>query len=100
MKETSEKYHFNLVDSFGGVRIKEKQHFSNTFFFFSFSLQNIMTSMKKMVRDRTSVFIAHRLSTIVDADEIIVLNQVSSPETSKYVTDGEAYRNHVQEANA
>lgn len=59
-----------------------------------------MTSMKKMVRDRTSVFIAHRLSTIVDADEIIVLNQVSSPETSKYVTDGEAYRNHVQEANA
>lgn len=34
--------------------------------------------MKEMVTDRTSVFIAHRLSTIVDADEIIVLNQVRS----------------------
>ena len=32
--------------------------------------------MKGMVKDRTSVFIAHRLSTIVDADEIIVLNEV------------------------
>lgn len=38
--------------------------------------QNILTSMKEMVKDRTSVFIAHRLSTIVDADEIIVLNEV------------------------
>lgn len=41
-------------------------------------LQNILSSMKEMVKDRTSVFIAHRLSTIVDADEIIVLNEVSS----------------------
>lgn len=39
-------------------------------------IQNILTSMKEMVKDRTSVFIAHRLSTIVDADEIIVLNEV------------------------
>ncbi len=46
-----------------------------------FSFQNILTSMKEMVRDRTSVFIAHRLSTIVDADEIIVLNEVSLSET-------------------
>lgn len=38
--------------------------------------QNILTSMKEMVKDRTSVFIAHRLSTIVDADEILVLNEV------------------------
>lgn len=29
-----------------------------------------------MVKHRTSIFIAHRLSTVVDADEIIVLNQV------------------------
>uniref|UniRef100_A0A8C1W030 Iron-sulfur clusters transporter ABCB7, mitochondrial n=1 Tax=Cyprinus carpio TaxID=7962 RepID=A0A8C1W030_CYPCA len=41
----------------------------------SITEENILTSMKEMVRDRTSVFIAHRLSTIVDADEIIVLNQ-------------------------
>lgn len=38
--------------------------------------QNILSSMKEMVTDRTSVFIAHRLSTVVDADEIIVLNEV------------------------
>lgn len=38
--------------------------------------QNILSSMKGMVKDRTTVFIAHRLSTIVDADEIIVLNEV------------------------
>lgn len=38
--------------------------------------QNILSSMKEMVKDRTSVFIAHRLSTIVDADEILVLNEV------------------------
>ncbi|XP_014267577.1 iron-sulfur clusters transporter ABCB7, mitochondrial [Maylandia zebra] len=41
----------------------------------SITEENILTSMKEMVKDRTSVFIAHRLSTIVDADEIIVLNE-------------------------
>lgn len=40
--------------------------------------QNILSSMKEMVKDRTSVFIAHRLSTIVDADEILVLSEVRS----------------------
>ncbi|XP_039669731.1 ATP-binding cassette sub-family B member 7, mitochondrial [Perca fluviatilis] len=42
----------------------------------SITEENILTSMKAMVKNRTSVFIAHRLSTIVDADEIIVLNEV------------------------
>ncbi|XP_076878922.1 iron-sulfur clusters transporter ABCB7, mitochondrial [Brachyhypopomus gauderio] len=41
----------------------------------SITEENILSSVKEMVKDRTSVFIAHRLSTIVDADEIIVLNQ-------------------------
>nr|XP_015206565.1 PREDICTED: ATP-binding cassette sub-family B member 7, mitochondrial [Lepisosteus oculatus] len=41
----------------------------------SITEENILTSMKDMVKDRTSVFIAHRLSTTVDSDEIIVLNQ-------------------------
>ncbi|XP_062856448.1 iron-sulfur clusters transporter ABCB7, mitochondrial isoform X2 [Trichomycterus rosablanca] len=41
----------------------------------SITEENILSSMREMVRNRTSVFIAHRLSTIVDADEIIVLNQ-------------------------
>uniref|UniRef100_A0A8C4GMV2 Iron-sulfur clusters transporter ABCB7, mitochondrial n=1 Tax=Dicentrarchus labrax TaxID=13489 RepID=A0A8C4GMV2_DICLA len=40
----------------------------------SITEENILNSMKEMVKDRTSMFIAHRLSTIVDADEIIVLN--------------------------
>lgn len=43
--------------------------------------QNILSSMKEMVKDRTSMFIAHRLSTIVDADEIIVLNEVKNSST-------------------
>ncbi|XP_070769074.1 iron-sulfur clusters transporter ABCB7, mitochondrial [Enoplosus armatus] len=41
----------------------------------SITEENILNSMKGMVKDRTSVFIAHRLSTIVDADEIVVLNE-------------------------
>uniref|UniRef100_A0A8C3AJ82 Iron-sulfur clusters transporter ABCB7, mitochondrial n=1 Tax=Cyclopterus lumpus TaxID=8103 RepID=A0A8C3AJ82_CYCLU len=41
----------------------------------SITEENILTSMKEMVKDRTSVFIAHRLSTIVDVDEIIVLSE-------------------------
>uniref|UniRef100_H2ZZW0 Iron-sulfur clusters transporter ABCB7, mitochondrial n=1 Tax=Latimeria chalumnae TaxID=7897 RepID=H2ZZW0_LATCH len=41
----------------------------------SITEENILSSMKDMVRHRTSVFIAHRLTTTVDADEIIVLDQ-------------------------
>ncbi|TRZ01031.1 hypothetical protein DNTS_034923 [Danionella cerebrum] len=48
--------------------------------------ENILTSMKEMVRDRTSVFIAHRLSTIVDADEIIVLDQGKVAERGNHLT--------------
>lgn len=41
----------------------------------SITEENILSSMRGIVKDRTSLFIAHRLSTIVDADEILVLNQ-------------------------
>ncbi|XP_053329978.1 iron-sulfur clusters transporter ABCB7, mitochondrial [Spea bombifrons] len=41
----------------------------------SITEENILSSMRDMVKHRTSVFIAHRLSTIVDADEIIVLDK-------------------------
>ncbi|XP_077322818.1 iron-sulfur clusters transporter ABCB7, mitochondrial [Lithobates pipiens] len=41
----------------------------------SITEENILSSMRDMIRHRTSVFIAHRLSTIVDADEIIVLEK-------------------------
>ncbi|KAM4696518.1 iron-sulfur clusters transporter ABCB7, mitochondrial [Rhinophrynus dorsalis] len=41
----------------------------------SITEENILSSMRDIVKHRTSVFIAHRLSTIVDADEIIVLDK-------------------------
>jgi ABC-type transport system involved in Fe-S cluster assembly fused permease/ATPase subunit len=38
------------------------------------SEQAILSSMRDLARDHTSLVIAHRLSTIVDADEIVVLH--------------------------
>lgn len=35
--------------------------------------ENIMSSMRNAVQQRTSLFIAHRLATIIDADIIYVL---------------------------
>ncbi|XP_029369193.1 iron-sulfur clusters transporter ABCB7, mitochondrial isoform X2 [Echeneis naucrates] len=52
----------------------------------SITEENILSSMKKMVKDRTSVFIAHRLSTIVDADEIIVLSEGKVAERGNHHT--------------
>ncbi|XP_068182140.1 iron-sulfur clusters transporter ABCB7, mitochondrial isoform X2 [Antennarius striatus] len=52
----------------------------------SITEENILASMKVMVKERTSVFIAHRLSTIVDADEIIVLNEGKVAERGNHHT--------------
>eukprot|EP00066_Takifugu_rubripes_P006008 XP_003970491.2 PREDICTED: ATP-binding cassette sub-family B member 7, mitochondrial [Takifugu rubripes] len=52
----------------------------------SITEENILTSMKEMVKERTSVFIAHRLSTIVDADEIIVLSEGKVAERGSHHT--------------
>ena len=41
----------------------------------SHSEQAILTAIKEVARERTSVVIAHRLSTIVDADHIIVMSK-------------------------
>ncbi|WP_281557293.1 ABC transporter ATP-binding protein/permease [Thalassomonas sp. RHCl1] len=41
----------------------------------SHSEQAILSAIKEVARERTSVVIAHRLSTIVDADHIIVMNK-------------------------
>lgn len=52
-------------------------HLPNRSFFLLLSnLQTILGAMKDAVKHRTSIFIAHRLSTVVDADEIIVLDEV------------------------
>ncbi|KAL9969189.1 hypothetical protein ACROYT_G021376 [Oculina patagonica] len=39
----------------------------------SITEMNILNSLRRVTKDRTSIFIAHRLSTVVDADEILVL---------------------------
>ncbi|KAK5623985.1 ATP-binding cassette sub- B member 7, mitochondrial [Crenichthys baileyi] len=52
----------------------------------SITEENILSSMKGIVKDRTSMFIAHRLSTIVDADEILVLNQGKVAEQGSHHT--------------
>ncbi|XP_077435013.1 iron-sulfur clusters transporter ABCB7, mitochondrial [Vanacampus margaritifer] len=52
----------------------------------SITEENILSAMKEMVKDRTSVFIAHRLSTVVDADEIIVLSEGKVKERGNHET--------------
>uniref|UniRef100_UPI0037E7BD5F iron-sulfur clusters transporter ABCB7, mitochondrial n=1 Tax=Semicossyphus pulcher TaxID=241346 RepID=UPI0037E7BD5F len=52
----------------------------------SITEETILSSMKEMVKDRTSMFIAHRLSTIVDADEIIVINEGKVAEQGNHQT--------------
>lgn len=41
----------------------------------SITEQNILKSLNKIAKDRTTIIIAHRLSTIMDCDEIIVLGK-------------------------
>ena len=38
-----------------------------------FHLQNILQTLRRVTKGRTTIVIAHRLSTVVDADEIFVL---------------------------
>ncbi|XP_077466286.1 iron-sulfur clusters transporter ABCB7, mitochondrial-like [Stigmatopora argus] len=52
----------------------------------SITEENILSAMKEMVKQRTSVFIAHRLSTVVDADEIIVLSEGKVKERGNHET--------------
>jgi len=41
----------------------------------SITEENILGAIKKMTKNRTSIFIAHRLSTVMDCDQIFVLNE-------------------------
>ena len=44
---------------------------------YRFVSQNILTAMRRIIANRTSIFIAHRLSTVMNCDKILVLDQVS-----------------------
>ncbi len=37
--------------------------------------QDILSTLRRIAKDRTTIAIAHRLSTIADADQILVLEQ-------------------------
>nr|XP_029506997.1 ATP-binding cassette sub-family B member 7, mitochondrial-like [Oncorhynchus nerka] len=65
----------------------------------SITEENILSSMKGLVQDRTSVFIAHRLSTIVDADEIIVLNKDNLQHTSSIHQDNLQHTSSIHQDN-
>ncbi|VDO14115.1 unnamed protein product [Brugia timori] len=46
--------------------------------------ENIMSSMRNAVQQRTSLFIAHRLATIIDADIIYVLENGKVAESGSH----------------
>ncbi|XP_048461239.1 iron-sulfur clusters transporter ABCB7, mitochondrial [Rhincodon typus] len=52
----------------------------------SITEENILSSMRDLVHQRTSMFIAHRLTTIVDADEILVLDKGKIAERGTHQT--------------
>lgn len=41
----------------------------------SITEENILSAMRRIIADRTSIFIAHRLSTVMNCDKILVLDQ-------------------------
>ena len=64
----------------------------------SFTLQNILNSLRQVTKDRTSIFIAHRLSTVVDADEILVLEEGRVRERGSHyslITDSNSLYAHL-----
>lgn len=64
----------------------------------SFTFQNILSGLKRVTKDRTSIFIAHRLSTVVDADEILVLEEGRVRERGSHlslITDSNSLYAHL-----
>ncbi len=47
--------------------------------------QDILTALKDVSQDRTTITIAHRLSTVIDADEIIVLENGAVTERGRHL---------------
>ncbi|PFX34198.1 ATP-binding cassette sub-family B member 7, mitochondrial-like [Stylophora pistillata] len=64
----------------------------------SITEMNILDSLKRVTKDRTSIFIAHRLSTVVDADEILVLEEGRVRERGSHyslITDSNSLYAHL-----
>ena len=50
----------------------------------TYTEEQILHELKKVMRDRTSILISHRVSTVKDADEIIVLDHGEIVERGKH----------------
>ena len=60
--------------------------------------QNILSALRKVTMERSSIFIAHRLSTVVDADEILVLEDGRVRERGSHfslITDSSSLYAHL-----